>query len=243
LAVTPQVVSRLLALNREFYGRFAEEFSDTRSPERVNIDPLNPYLRDGTSILDAGCGNGRLAERLDQEGHSLTYAGVDAVPQLIQIARSKAAALRHTSASYYLADVTSPGWTKQLQAYHPFDVVVALALLHHIPGTEPRLQVLRDLHSLLCPGGVLIMSNWQFMNDEHLRSKVVPWPTVGIQQEALEPGDALLDWKRGGTGYRYVHQFGETEVESLSNQSGFRVLNQFRADEGLNLFSVLARPS
>ena len=134
-----------------------------------------------------------------------------------------------------------PGWTLPLRDRSAFDVALALALLHHIPGIEFRKRVLGDIRALLRPDGVLIMSNWQFMQSERLRRKIVPWQTVGIDERELEPGDALLDWKRGGSGYRYVHQFTPAEVQSLSDQCGFQVLEQFRADEDLNLFSVLKR--
>jgi tRNA (uracil-5-)-methyltransferase TRM9 len=142
---------------------------------------------------------------------------------------------------FLMADVTSPDWAELLRRFAPFELAVAFALLHHIPGSELRLHILRELHSLLSPGGILIMSNWQFMHNERLRGRIVPWQALAIDEQAVETGDSLLEWKRGGTGYRYVHEFSTHEVESFSEQSGFLVLDQFRADEGLNLFSVLAR--
>lgn len=39
---------------------------------------------------------------------------------------------------------------------------------------------------------------------------------------APEPGDYLLDWKRGGQGLRYCHLVDEAEVERLAAGSGFR---------------------
>ncbi len=84
-----------------------------------------------------------------------------------------------------------------------------------------------------------MLSNWQFERNERLRKKVVPWTEVGIDESLLEPGDKLLDWKRGGTGYRYVHLITEREMEELAEASGFKVEQQFLADNDLNLYSVL----
>ena len=81
-----ELVKRLLALNREFYSEFAIGFSKTRSSEGVNLKPIMPYLSHGIKALDIGCGNGRLAERLDREGYELTYVGIDATAELIEIA-------------------------------------------------------------------------------------------------------------------------------------------------------------
>jgi hypothetical protein len=83
------------------------------------------------------------------------------------------------------------------------------------------------------------MSNWQFAHNERLRNKIVPWQRLEIDAGELEEGDALLDWKRGGTGYRYVHLITEGEVQELAAQSGFQLVEQFRADAELNLWSVL----
>jgi tRNA (uracil-5-)-methyltransferase TRM9 len=241
LTVDAQLVKRLIALNREFYARFADEFSETRSSERVNLMPIMPYLRNGIRVLDAGCGNGRLAERLDREGYALTYVGIDTTPELVEIATALKTTLRRISAEFQRVDITTPEWTVPLQAHTPFDVAFALASLHHIPGFELRRGILRDIRSLLRPEGVLLMSNWQFMQNERLRRKIVPWQTLHIDESELEPGDALLDWKRGGTGYRYVHQFTAAEVQSLADQSDFQVLEQFHVGAELNLFSVLKR--
>lgn len=236
-----EVVKRLLALNREFYAEFAESFSDTRSSGDMNLEPIMPFLRDGMKVLDVGCGNGRLAERLDRDGHSLTYIGIDAAPELFEIAKKRKGNLRHISAEFHMADVTTPEWTDEMQVYKPLDLAFALAVLHHIPGLELRLQLLRGIHSLLRPGGVLLMSNWQFMQNERVRRKILSWETLNIDENQVEPGDALIDWKRGGAGCRYVHEFTAEQVQTLSDKSGFRMVDQFRADAGQNLFSVLKR--
>ncbi len=231
-----QVVKRLLALNREFYAHFARDFAETRSAERANVEPIMPYLADGVKVLDVGCGNGRLSERLDREAFRLDYVGIDLTPELVALARARR--LHHLAAEFYVADVTQTDWAKMLRGRAPFDLILALAVLHHIPSFELRCAVLRDLRALLQPGSGLIMSNWQFTRSERLKKKIVPWQTLGLEAE-LEPGDALLDWKRGGTGYRYVHLLTEAEVQSLADQSGFEVVQQFYADGNLNLWSVL----
>lgn len=235
-----QVVKRLLALNREFYGKFASEFSETRTSKRMELERITPFLRDDMRVLDVGCGNGRLAEWLEEKGYRLTYVGIDSASDVIEIARKQQSNLRNVSTELQLVDVTTSGWTTLLP-FEPFDAAFALGTLHHIPGKEQRTRVLGDIHSLLRPGGVLILSNWQFMADERTRRKIVPWEKVGLEASDLEEGDALIDWKRGGTGYRYVHQFSAAEVQSLSESSGFQVLEQFKADAERNLFSILRR--
>lgn len=236
-----ELVKLLLALNREFYAEFAEEFSETRSSRRVNVAAITPFLHDGANVLDIGCGNGRLAERIDREGYHLGYWGVDLTPRFIEMARSRQRHFKTVSADFRVADVTSTDWSITLQDRAPFDLVLAMAVLHHIPGFDLRRVLLSDLHRRLRPGGLLLMSNWQFTKNERLRRKIVSWQTLGVDEHGLEPGDALLDWKRGRTGYRYVHLLTEGEVDSLAQQSNYQVIKQYYGDAGLNLYSALKK--
>lgn len=235
------LAQRLLALNRSFYADFAGAFSETRSSAQPSLDKIVTYIAAGVKVLDVGCGNGRLAQRLEQAAISVTYVGLDCARALIEIAAGRAARLQHVQARLYVADITQPGWQDALEPpfQPPFDVIAALAVLHHIPGFELRRQVLSNLGALLRHGGTLVMTNWQFTAHARLRKKIAPWQAVGIDEREVEPGDALLDWKRGGRGYRYCHLLTVAEVEQLAAASGLQVSEQFCADGGLNLYSIL----
>ncbi len=234
-----ETVKTLLRINRDFYSKFSGEFSGSRSGERLNLDPLHPYLRDNLHLLDVGCGNGRLAEALELWEYKLDYVGIDGSAELVSLARQRSASLKRIKPRFLVADLTVRGWSAEPGQAQPFDLIVSLAVLHHIPSFALRAQVLNEIRSLLRQGGTFVMSNWQFLNDERLRKKVVDWEKVKIAAERLERDDYLLDWKRGGTGYRYVHLLGENEVERLAQESGFTVSRQFLADNDLNLYSIL----
>ena len=234
-----QLQERLLAINRDFYARFAQEFAGTRTVEHANLSAIMPYLRNGVKLLDIGCGSGRVAERLDREKLAVEYLGVDVTPSFVASARSRAARLARVRAEFQLLDITSAGWTESLRARQPFDVALAAAVLHHIPGFELRCAVLRAVRAMLRPGGILVLSNWQFQNDPRLLKKVVAWDRLDIDTRGLEEGDTLIDWKRGGEGYRFCHLLTPAEVERAARQAGFAVLSQHTAERELNLWSIL----
>ncbi len=236
-----ELVNKLLALNRDFYSRFGAEFSDSRSGERLNLEPFRSYLDDHLQLLDVGCGNGRLAEALARAGYTLEYAGVDASSELIALANERGQRFPHLHAVFRRADLAEPGWSECVRDRAPFDRALALAVLHHLPGFELRARVLHEIRELLRPGGILVLSNWQLLNSERLRRKVVSWQKVGLDEQGLEAGDYLMDWQRGGVGYRYVHLVRPDEVGLLADASGMEVISQALADGDLNLYSILRR--
>ena len=195
-----------------------------------------------------GCGNGRLAVLLDRERPGSSYLGVDAVPELIEEARARASDLSHTQTTFRILDVSEQGWTRRLPgvpssaSFDGFDCAVALAVLHHVPDFDLRAQLLRDIAGLLSSDGYAIVSTWRFLAHERMRRKIVGWEILGIRQDDLDPGDYLLDWKRGGRGLRYCHMVDEQEMEALAAASGLDVRKTFRAGgrEGdLSLFAIL----
>jgi tRNA (uracil-5-)-methyltransferase TRM9 len=231
------IVNRLIEINKAFYSRFAAEFSNTRSSGKINLRHILPYLADGSKMLDIGCGNGRLAQRLDRENIHATYLGIDVIPELVEIAQNNATRWRNLSAAFRVADITQSGWEADLSNY---DLAISLAVLHHVPSFDLRASTLKNIRSALKPGGVLLMTNWKFDENIRLRRKIMSWSTVGIDGGQLEADDALIAWKRGGIGYRYVHLITPKEVESLARAAAFRIERQFYADAGLNLYSILS---
>lgn len=241
LSVDKNTVEKLLALNREFYATFAEPFAESRSPTDPALTSILPYIPAGARVLDVGCGNGRLALLLDQERPDATYVGIDAVPGLIEVARAQAAGLKSVTSQFHVADITQSGWSLVIDSLF-IDTVVCLAVLHHIPSFKLRALALREMTGLLAPKGRLLLSTWQFVYSDRLRRKMVDWAEVGIPAEALEPGDYLLDWNRGGCGLRYCHLVNEVELRQLAAESDLSVRTTFRAggrEGNLSLFAML----
>lgn len=222
-----QIAARLLALNQKFYQTFAESFAETRARLQPGVARLLDDLPPEASVLDLGCGSGGVARGLAGRGHRGPYVGLDSSPALIDRARRNAA--RHPGASFVHADLTAPDWTDAIPG-SDFGRVLAFAVLHHLPGVGIRRRVLRQTRRLTAPEGRLALSVWQFLRSPRLRSRVQPWETVGLSPEAVDADDYLLDWRRDGYGLRYVHHFSPQELADLARETGFAVLETFRAD-------------
>ena len=228
----------LLDLNRQFYQTFALQFSATRQRLQPGVLQVLRRIPLTNHILDLGCGNGELARELARRGHSGRYIGLDFSSELLKHARlSNPSDFQgqdnlHGDQHFLPANLADPDWDRILAgaAAPPFDFILAFAVLHHLPGVELRRQVLRISHNLLANQGYFIHSEWQFLNSPRLVARLQPWSEAGVTAEDVDPGDYLLDWRRGGSGLRYVHFFSEDELNNLAAETGFQVVESFHSD-------------
>jgi len=238
---------RLLRLNRDFYDTFAAEFADSRSALQPGMIRALRGLGQFDSLVDIGCGNGRVGRALATGivRHPVyRYVGVDFSPRLLErSARSQATLPAHFD--FALCDLTRPAWAKGIDHLSDlFDAAVCFSMLHHVPGPRRRLRLLRDIRSLLRLGARCAISVWQFLHVPRLRRKIAAWSEVRLALAAVDEGDYLVDWRRGGRGLRYVHHFDEAELVDLCRRAGFSVLDAYRSDgraagDGMGLYIVL----
>lgn len=254
----PAVQTQLLALNRRFYEQVAEPFDATRRatpPGKVALVARLPLdtEADGTpvTLLDVGCGNGRLAWLLDERPGAgdgcIAYTGVDGNAALLDAARGHTQTLRHVTARFVQADLAAPDWPTRIDgAADGFDIAVCLATLHHFPGFALRARLLSQIAGLVKPGGLIAISTWQFLANERMARKVLPWAEIGLDAAAVELGDALLPWRQAVYAVRYVHQIDAAEVAALADTAGLSIVDSYRADgkEGnLNLYTLFRCPA
>jgi SAM-dependent methyltransferase len=237
-----QVAQRLVRLNQEFYQTFAAEFAASRASLQPGIRRVLAALGDCESILDLGCGDGRVAQALAGLGWAGEYVGVDLSAAMLE--RARARDLRPIRAVFAQADLADRAWAACLSR-RGFDAVLMFAVLHHLPGARRRARLVRQMAGLLGPGGRAAISTWQFLGNERLRRKIAPWSRIGLDEADVGPADYLLDWKRGGEGLRYACALGEAEVRRLAEAAGLRVEGAYRADGQtgeLSLYVVARRP-
>jgi 2-polyprenyl-3-methyl-5-hydroxy-6-metoxy-1,4-benzoquinol methylase len=217
---------RLLELNHQFYQSFGDEFSATRARIQPGVSLVIRRLEGHEHILDLGCGNGELARQLARLGHQGSYTGIDFSQPLLASAGQQPDSF---PVKFIEADLTGRDWDSALPP-EKYDFIFSFATLHHIPSEKLRIQILMKVSRLLKKGGQFIHSHWQFMNSPRLKNRIQPWQAAGLVSEELEPGDHLLDWKRGGHGLRYIHLFNEEELSRLAEATGFRVCETFLSD-------------
>ena len=232
------VAKRLLDINDEFYQSFGQAFAETRRRLQPGVQRvLEERIRAG-NWLDIGCGSGILGQRLAKSGFQGTYLGLDFSEPLLAEAKKGIESLpEHPGCKleYAQANLLDRDWARAASG-QTFDGVLAFAALHHIPGAENRLRLIREICGMLKPSGLFIHSEWQFHHSPKLAARVQPWQLAGLDDADVEPGDTLLDWRHhansetNGNGLRYVHLFDKNELDSLSSSAGFAIIDEFESD-------------
>ncbi|MBT3321820.1 MAG: class I SAM-dependent methyltransferase [Anaerolineae bacterium] len=219
-----EVIRKIVDINNQFYQTFGKEFSATRGRIQSGVRKILNGIGRDSSILDLGCGNGEFARQLAEAGHTAPYHGVDFSLPLLTAARLVP---EDFPAQFSALDITEKEWGIINEKH---SIITAFAVLHHIPGEETRLEILKNIHQYLADDGQFIFSNWQFLNSERLRKRILNWDLVNISEKEIDEGDYLLDWRRGGFGIRYAHHYSEDELTYLAKMSGFRIIDSFYSD-------------
>lgn len=104
---------------------------------------------DGARVLDVGCGGGILSEALARLGATVT--GIDANPDLIEVARLHAAGAGLENLGYEFTSI------EQFTASNAgsYDVVTCMELLEHVP--QPA-QTIAACRTCTAPGGSVFFS-------------------------------------------------------------------------------------
>ncbi|HTX86850.1 MAG TPA: class I SAM-dependent methyltransferase [Candidatus Nanoarchaeia archaeon] len=222
----------LLRIVRRNYEDDARTFDETR--EKNIWPPLLALLQKvelGAKVLDVGCGNGRLLKVL-AERHA-KYIGVDQSESLIKICRDK-----YPEYKFAVEDILNLG---ELPEYD-FDYVFCIAVLHHLPSADLRLQALKQLKNKIKTNGKIILSVWNMWPLEKYRKMIYKFALLKIVgKNKMDWNDVLFDWRapRGMMSKRYYHVFFQRELKKLVKKSGLKMEKIFK--DNFNYYLVLTR--
>lgn len=220
-----EIIEKLNRINREFYEKAAASFDSKRKGLFGGIDNFISYLEKRRFvpkfILDIACGNGKFYQVLHKAFPKAKYVGIDSSLPLVKIAKkrniSPNAGFVHIDVFDYLK---LPNETK-------FDLIILITFLHHISGREERIKLIKGMCKLLSPKGLIVVTFWQFMENEKLKGKTLPWGKVGIDSKDLEENDYLLGWDKQENTYRYCHYFDDKEIDEIISKAGLKLVHWY----------------
>ena len=175
------------------YTTIAQDFDKTRGyvwPCVKRFLESNNHKTD-SSVLEAGCGNGRNLKYAQSLGYT-DVAGFDICPEFVSICREK------KGLNVFCGNILEPLSKK-------YDIIMAVAVIHHLETEGQRQRAIKNLIDGLNPGGKLMFSVWSY---EKYSSKA---------QRHFELGDNYVPWhsRDGNTvvAQRYYYIYNESLIK------------------------------
>ena len=141
----------------EYWDRAASEKTFSHP---LNLSKFSALVSFDQRILDYGCGYGRTCNELFNLGFK-NVLGVDSSPQMIERGRKEHPHLNLQVLSHPYLEF----------ADEAFDAIILFSVLTCIPTDEGQRRIMAEVSRLLCPGGVLSISDLPLQVDERNRGR------------------------------------------------------------------------
>ena len=207
------------------YDTISDHFSNTRGFIWKDLEFIKNHILEGDRVLDLGCGNGRLTELLKYS--NIEYVGIDGSQKLIKLAKEK-----YPNSKFIQGNVLKLPFED-----NSFDKVISIAVLHHIPSEELRVQFFKEIKRILKPNSKLILTVWNFwpslfnlmegnkFDKRFLRLHLKYFLLKLFVKSKLDFFDIFYPWKNQEKKVlteRYVHCCTKIGIKSYSKKVGLK---------------------
>ena len=223
--------TKLLNLVKNNYNDIADSFDQTRKkPLWPELNKLAGEVQEGESVMDVGCGNGRLLYGLPDK---TDYVGVDFSQELVHKAQHN-----FPDHKFREGDILELSKIEEVG----FDHVFCVAVLHHIPSFDLRVQALQQLKNKVKKDGRIVVTVWNLWTRADFRKLILRYFLLKLfKKNNMDFGDIIFEWKGEEKDQivkkRYYHAFTKRELKKLVRRSGLR-LRELKKDK-YNYYLIL----
>jgi 2-polyprenyl-6-hydroxyphenyl methylase/3-demethylubiquinone-9 3-methyltransferase len=174
---------------RRLFGPLETRVANAYRACFFNLDSLAvalPKRATASSILEIGCGEGALTERLSLAYPTASITGIDIASNVGRLYSGRDARVRFLQTTVEGFAETCP---------HEYDLGVVCDVLHHVPW-QSRHRFLRDAKKTVIPGGLLVIKEWEkrknvphlfgYISDRYLTGDCVRYETAGALRALIE---------------------------------------------------------
>jgi SAM-dependent methyltransferase len=150
--------SKVQSIQKETYNEIGTQFSASRGYIWPDLKPFLADVKPNSTVLDVGCGNGRLLLGLPE---TVEYTGIDFSTTLLEKAVEN-----HPFAHFLEGDITKPeAW----QGLPKFDYIFSIAVIHHLASRKEQLFLLKQIKDHLKLGGKCLITAWNLWQPKLLK--------------------------------------------------------------------------
>jgi 2-polyprenyl-3-methyl-5-hydroxy-6-metoxy-1,4-benzoquinol methylase len=174
---------------RGLLGPLEKPVSEIYRAAFLNLDALADLLEREVNprrILEIGCGEGSLSERLARRFPKADVLGVDILPRVGRLVAVRPPNLRFAVRTAHSVAEAEPAG---------FDLVVLCDVLHHVP-LEERDSILRAAADTVSPGGLIAVKDWErkagfihalaYASDRYITGDRIVYETAAQWRERLQ---------------------------------------------------------
>jgi len=213
-----------------FYNMEAEKYYHTRNKHRADADVFLNEIKNSNkksiTILEFGCGSGRLLAHLTQlKDIKIKYIWVDISQELLKFAKKqleKKPVPTNIVATFICDDIVHYiQWPKQ----ESFDFVFWVASFQHIPSSKERFFLIKNIYRILAYDGTIIMTNRSF--SLRFIKKYTKFLLVWLWKYiysfgTYERNSLMIPWTNHAiTSQRFYHIYTLAELKAILTMSGF----------------------
>ena len=154
-----------------------------RRLRKMTVD--NALIKPGDSVLDVGCGTGEVtlpAKSLAKDGK---VYGIDPAPEMIAVARSKAAR-KGLEIDFRVGVIESLPFPDS-----SLDVATSSLMMHHLPD-DLKVRGLAEIYRVLKPGGRLLIADFMRPTGSFLNHLFIAFTRHQALESGIEDLEKLL---------------------------------------------------
>lgn len=176
------------------------------------LDTVTP----GMTLLDVGCGNGRLISGVTP---GVSYTGYDFSRSLLAKARNN-----YPSYDFRYGDITDESVWKTIGMY---DAAFCIAVLHHLPTRAHHISVLTQIKKRLLPGGFLCVTVWNLQQAK--------FDTYHSNSSELKQTDARwVEIPFAGKWKRFCFSMDIPYLSDIAAEAGLTIVELYYSDSAGN---------
>jgi 2-polyprenyl-6-hydroxyphenyl methylase/3-demethylubiquinone-9 3-methyltransferase len=140
---------------RRLFGRHEHRIAELYRAIFIDIDAyarqIGDWVPGARRILEVGCGEGAVTERLARAYPDADILAIDITPRVGRLFRGRRDRVTFVETTVQQVAAEQPG---------AFDLVILSDVLHHVPSAIRR-ELLAAVRATIAPGGSLIFKDWE----------------------------------------------------------------------------------
>jgi 2-polyprenyl-3-methyl-5-hydroxy-6-metoxy-1,4-benzoquinol methylase len=174
---------------RRLFGPYERSVAEAYRHIFVDLDEfarrMSTWIPQAQKILEVGCGEGAMTERLARTYPTALVTAIDITPNVGRLFRGRSSGVTFRQETVEALAAREPA---------AFDLIVLADVIHHVPA-EGRHSLMRAIGQALAPNGSLVFKDWvvssapihwlSLMSDRYLTGDDVAYPTMGDMDALL----------------------------------------------------------